>query len=385
MSRDPISGDQIKAMLVDRIDAVVARYAPPAPGSHTTRGKYFTMNPGRADRSVGSFVIRMDGPSAGRWNDYATGQRGDLVDLIGLCLGLSVKDAFAEARAFLGLTNLSPEDRARQAEAAAQAAAQAAARRRQQEAQRAADRARHRKWAEGLWMSAQERIAGTPVEAYLRARGIDLAALGRQPRALRYHPACTLVQEMVDGETGEVREVRSQVPAMVAGIVNGRGEIIGAHRTYLRRSDGIWRKEDGPAAKKVLGEVKGGCIRLSSGTGARGGKAPGLNSAPPGSEVVIAEGIETALSALILRPGIRVVAAVSLGNMAEVELPGTIARVVLVSDGDSHPQAAAAFDRAVAAHAAKGRTVRVWRSPVAGEDLNDALRRALREGQEGAA
>lgn len=382
MTGSTISTDRLKQMLVDRIDEVVARYAPPAPGSHTTRGVYFTLNPGRADRSVGSFCITLDGPNAGRWIDYATGQRGDLVDLIGLNLGLQPRDAFAEARAFLGLSTLSPEDKARQAQAEAEAKARRAA----QEAARAAQRAKGRKWAEGLWLSAQERIAGTPVDGYLRGRGIDLAMLGRQPRALRFHPACLLIEERVDPETGEISEDRRKLPAMVASIVDGNGHIIGAHRTYLERGPGgIWRKVQGTAAKKVLGEVTGGCIRLSSGLGPRGGKGAPLNQAPQGSRVVIAEGIETALSAMILRPDVRVLAAVSLANMATVSLPPTVAEVVLISDGDTHPQAVAAFDRAVQAHAGKGRAVRVWRSPVCGEDLNDALRRAMQDGQEGAA
>ena len=382
MTRQTISVDELKAMLVARLPELVARFAPPAPGSHTTRGVYFTLNPGRADRSVGSFCIHMTGPDAGRWVDYATGQRGDLIDLIGLSLGLSPRDAFAEARAFLGLATDTPEQARKRAEAAAAAAERARA----DTARREADRRQARKWAEGLFLSAQERIAGTPVEAYLRSRGIDLAALGRQPRALRFHPACTLIAEAVDPETGEISQSRRQCPAMVAAICDGQGRIIGAYRTYLERGpDFVWRKIPGPGAKKVLGEVKGGCIRLSSGIGPRGGKGAPLNQAPQGSRVYIAEGIETALSALILRPEARVVAAYSLSNMGAVELPDTVTDVVLIADGDTHAQAVASLDKAVAAHAAKGRAVSVWRSRISGHDLNDDLRQALAQGQEGAA
>ena len=46
---------------------------------------------------------------------------------------------------------------------------------------------------------------------------------------------------------------------------------------------------------------------------------------------------------------------------------------------DEHPQAQAALDAAVAAHVKAGRVVRLWRSPVPGDDLNDALQRAMDE------
>jgi hypothetical protein len=377
-----VSIEAIKQGLIDRIEDVVARCCPPAPGSYRKGELYFTLNPGRADRSVGSFVVHMHGPRAGQWHDYAMSGReahGDLIDLIGISLGLNAADAIREARAWLGLENDTPDmRRAREA-----GAIRAAERRRAQEADRKRQAEKRRKWAEGLWLSGQEGIRGTPVEAYLRGRGIDLAALGRQPRAIRFHPACGYAEEVevMDEATGEisVRRVRRDMPAMVSAIVNGAGQIVACHRTYLAEGPQGWTKAPLPDAKKVLGDYRGASVRLSSGIGPRGGKAARLAECPPGTRVYIAEGIETALSALILKPEARVLAAVALANMAAVDLPANVAEVVLIDDADEHEQAQAAFQAAVQAHAAKGRLVRVWRSDVPGEDLNDVLRRRLNE------
>ena len=87
--RQQVTIDEIKDGLIGRLDAVVHQLAPPAQGSHTTRGRYFTLNPGRADRKVGSFCITMTGPKAGRWNDYASGEKGDVIDLVAMSLTVS--------------------------------------------------------------------------------------------------------------------------------------------------------------------------------------------------------------------------------------------------------------------------------------------------------
>ncbi|PZQ99918.1 MAG: hypothetical protein DI533_04610 [Cereibacter sphaeroides] len=382
IARQTYSLDEIKAMLHAQIETVAHHYARPASGSYTDKGLYFTLNPGRADRSVGSFCIHLSGPKIGRWNDYATGDFGDVLDLIGLSLGLNASDQVREARAFLGLEVETPEIRVARAKAIERAKLQRQASEREQ----AAEAERRAKQAEGLYLSAEPDLFGTPVQYYLAARRIALGELAHPPGALRYHAAVGYHREETDPETGEVITTRMRLPAMVASIVNGKGRIVACHRTYLAiGASGIWGKANLPDVKKVLGDYRGGSIRLSSGIGSRGGKAVPLAQCPPGSRVVIGEGIETCLSAMLCWPAERVLAAVSLANMAAVELPRNVAEVVLLSDNDTHPQALAQFQAAVDAHAKAGRTVRVWRSDREGEDLNDALKRLRAERQEGAA
>lgn len=388
MARQTVSIDDLKDRLLAQLDGLVHHLAPPASGSYTKAGLYYTLNPGRADRRVGSFVIHMSGPKAGRWTDYATGEHGDVIDLFGLALGL--RDATARikaAREWLGLDTEDPatrrarEDHARRLKAAREAQAQ-------DDSRRAAHR---RQIARAIWLSGQADIAGTPVDHYLAGRGIDIRALPHLSGAIRFHPECRYYwdEELTDPETGEVtRRTRWRpMPAMVTAIARGR-EIIDCHRTYLAQGpDGGWIKADLPDTKKVFSDYSGGSARLCGELGPRGGHLK-LRQAPAGAEVWITEGIENGLSlvalrALTWRPPAFVLAAGALFNFARVELPEAITRVVLAADNDSGEQARAQLDHAVAAHVAKGRTVRVWRSRVPGEDLNDALRRALREQHEG--
>ncbi|MGS4947410.1 DUF7146 domain-containing protein [Meridianimarinicoccus sp. RP-17] len=373
--RQTYSLDQIKDLLLAQVEHVVDRFAPPAEGSFTDhQGRYFTLNPGRADRSVGSFYVHIRGARAGQWRDHATGQFGDVLDLIQLSLGCDTREALREARNILGLSTISPEDRVRHERAAAEA------RKRRQEAQAKAreDQQRKAQRAHALWLSAQASLRGTPVERYLAdTRGIDLAELGRQPRALRYHRSCRYYH--MDPDTGEV--IEGSWPAMLAIVCGANGRAIACHRTWLAlRPDGRWDKAPVPKARKVLGNYAGGAVMLWRGIGPRGGKPAPLSQCPPDTHVYITEGIEDALSAVMLMPHARVIAAISLSNFGGVPLPPNVARVTLVADQDQGDQAQAELARAVDQHAAAGREVRVWKNTMGGKDLNDALRAARAKG-----
>jgi hypothetical protein len=179
--RQTYSIEQIKDMMIARMGDVAYHYAPPAPGSFHDKHLYFTLNPGRADRKVGSFCIHISGPRAGHWCDFATNPKGgDVFDLIGLALGLSnMADQLREARAFLGLQTETPEAR-RQREIALSIQR---ARRAEAEAMQKRDDEQKRKRAQAMWLSAEAQIAGTPVDHYLRGRGSDPSTLRTRPRA----------------------------------------------------------------------------------------------------------------------------------------------------------------------------------------------------------
>lgn len=371
--------DQIKDMLLSQIHHVAYHYAPPVKGSYEDRGRYFTLNPGRADRSVGSFYIHLAGPKAGTWTDHATGQFGDVLDLIALSLNCSLKDALQEAKSQLGLATASPEDLRRREQAAAQAKLHRA-RAAKSEAEKAEKR---RKNAHRLWLQASATIANTPVEFYLRdARGIDLRQLGHQPGAIRYLDRC--FYRHIHKETGEV--VEGHWPAMLA-IVNDRaGAAVACHRTYLAQgSDGRWNKAPLPETKKVLGDYAGSWINLWKGRLPDGRKPKKLSQCPPQTRVYVAEGIEDALSAAILLPEDRHIAAISLSNLGGLQLPDNVTEVVLVADLDQNAEARSALQRAIAQHQKAGRTVRLWQNRAGGKDLNDALRAAGNTQGKGAA
>ncbi len=88
--------------------------------------------------------------------------------------------------------------------------------------------------------------------------------------------------------------------------------------------------------------------------------------------MVIGEGIETCLSIALACPELRVLAAVSMGNMGSIGLPDQVRHIILAADNDLKPKAQAAFQRVIERHLDAGRDVRVARSAV-GKDFNDAL------------
>lgn len=369
----PVSFDEIVASLQARTRDVAEAYAP---GGHIDGGRYWALCPWRADSKIGSFQVGLTGAYAGRWKDFASGEHGDMLDLIQQSLMTDRRGALDEARRFLGIAEETAEQRAvRQ-----RAAVRAAEARKREEAEREKAAERSRASAHRLWLECLRDLNDTPVAAYLAARGIGLAQLGRTPNAVRYAPS--LPYRHVDPETGEIFE--GEYPAMVTAIMGPHvaGEpaaFWGAHRTWLAQEPGgRWWKAPVPKPKKVLGSVKGGYVRLWAGFGPRGGHGAPLSRAPHGTSVFVAEGIETGLSAAVLRPDARVLAAVSLGNFREMVLPPQVSRVIVIRDHDVNPKNRDQVDRAKERWLGEGRAVGDWECPEGGSDLNDALMAALR-------
>lgn len=359
-------------MLLAQLPDIAYHYAPPATGAYEDKGLYFTLNPGRADKSVGSFCVHLTGPKAGRWNDYATGDHGDIFDLIKLNLNCDMAAAMREARAMLGLNTNDPAV-ARQRE---QAAARAKDNRRRAARTAAEDAKRRAANAHRIWLSATPSIANTPAEFYLRdRRGIDLRQLGRAPGALRYMDEC--YYKHIDPKTGEI--IQGKYPAMVAIVNNNKGEAVACHRTYLGvAKDGMWDKADLPKTKMVLGDFGGCWINLWKGTRPDGKNPKTLTACDAGTVVFMAEGIEDALTAAILLPDARHIAAISLSNLASVQLPVNVAEIVLIADQDAAPEAQAALQRAIVTHKKAGRRVRIYKNETGGKDLNDAWRETVK-------
>lgn len=306
-----------------------------------------------------SLAVRLTGARRGLWCDFSSGERGDALDLVAACLFAgNRKDAMAWASSWLGLTDNST---------------QAAIQRRpilekvktselDKEAQQRRAKARR------LWQETPAGIAGTPVESYLAGRGIDLRQLGRAPGALRFAPAVWCA------------EVQKPLPAMLAAICGPNGKMVAVHRTWLQQSpSGTWVKADLHNAKKVLGSFAGGCIRLW-----RGASGAALGVAPEGDIAILAEGIETALSTAIACPEYRVLASVSLSNMAAVKLPDTIKEIIVAADNDAeNPAARKALTAAIHQFTEQGRTVRLAVPEIEHGDWNDVLRNEPDTGHNG--
>jgi hypothetical protein len=340
-ARGPVDITAIAAMLGDRVEALCAELLPAGirEGAEWRIGSV-AGEPGR------SMAVHLRGAKAGVWYDWAAGIDGDALDLVAqVPFRGDKRQAVRWSRAWLGLDDADPASFPRQ-------------RREIAERRAAGERedAKHRSQAARIFLSAQLSLASTPAEAYLHSRAIDLAQLGRQPRSLRFHPA------LFNRESG------LEWPTLVAAIVNGEGRLVGVHRTWLR-PDGSG-KAPLRAPKMTLGAYRGGAIRLW-----RGASGKPLREAPAGETVLIAEGIEDALSAAIAAREYRVLAAVSLSNLASLTLPPAIGIVVILAQNDPlGSPASRALDRAVADFRRQGRRVKLARPPAPAKDINDVLR-----------
>ncbi len=349
----PTDLDEIVARLQAAPLAVARRYAP---GGTIANGHYTVRCPWRADRKAGSFIITINGAYAGRWHDYASGEHGDMLDLIERVTGGDKKAAIQEAMSYLGITQETPEQRA----AALRRAAEAQERMVAEENPEASADARSVN-AHRLFQHCQTDILGTPVEHYLSERGIRLREMDRVPSVIRFHPSLKYLD--TDPETGAFTE--RHFPAMVTAI-HGPANVFppvfwGVHRTYLAKDEeGRWKKAPVRAPKKIMGQVKGGFVRLCGNIG-------------PEGAVFLTEGIEDGLSAATLDPTLCVVVACTLGNLGMVVLPKSVKDVTIAADNDEGVGPQKALEKALAFHGKKKRLVRVWRNEWGGKDLNDAL------------
>lgn len=340
MTRPPLhSIQQIVAMLTAQAETLAQDLLP----GGRRQGREWVAGDLSGARGRGVSVC-IAGSKQGVWADFSGGgQKGDLLDLIAACrTGGDKGEALKWARNWLGLAGAGSVQ-----EVAPRVPAPPPPRDWQAEAEQRRQRGAKIFGAALPW-------PGTPVEHYLAGRAIPRAALPHVPNALRYAP------ELWCSERGRA------APAMLACIMRGN-RMIGLHQTFLERTAEGWKKAPIASPKKFMGATRGGLIPLS-----RGASGLPLARAPQGDIVAITEGIEDGLSVAIECPEWRVVAACSSGNMQELDLPETVAEVVLCLQRDGeNPAVAAAVEAAIARYSHEGRTVRAARPPEGIKDWND--------------
>ena len=157
-----------------------------------------------------------------------------------------------------------------------------------------------------LWAQAKPIVPGDPVWKYLSNRGLEPKAAGYE---VRFHEALEYRHD--DGTL-------TRHPAMIARVFNHRGVVINLHRTYL---DDCGRKAQVSNPKKLMaGAVKDGAVHF----GGRVEEVMGL-----------AEGIETALAAMMLR-NIPVWATLGCTNLQSfIRIPSAVKRLVVFADNDA--------------------------------------------------
>ncbi|MDP0926557.1 toprim domain-containing protein [Paracoccus onubensis] len=274
-----------------------------------------------------SMFVRLTGPETGkgaqgRWTDMATGQHGDLLDLIRECCGFTeFRDVAEEARRFLALPHPQPEQSRTPIGGKSNPTTSAP------------------ESARRLFAMA-EPISGTLAETYLNSRGITFLS---DATALRFHPRC-----YYRPDTQSPTEI---MPAMITAVTDLSGHQTGAHRTWLA-PDG-----SGKAAvatpRRAMGELLGHGVRF--------GTAGGVLAA--------GEGIETVLSVRQVLPTMPMLAALSTAHLAAIRFPPMLQRLYILCDRD--PAGEAARDSLTARAVSYGIEV-ISLLPVGG-DFNDDL------------
>lgn len=233
-----------------------------------------------------SLYVRLAGPlsgkgAAGKWTDAATGEHGDLLDIIESTCRLSDhRDVLDEARRFLSLTSFGRTDDFNDERQPSPAAAQ-------------------------RLFAASKPIAGTLAEAYLRGRGVNnVSGLD----ALRFHPRCFYRDDR--------DSPREHWPALIAAVTDGAGNLTGVQRTFLAR-DGSG-KAPLPAPRKAIGALAGNAVRF--------GKVRDI--------MIVGEGIETVLSLRCLAPSAPMAAALSAQHLSAFRVPPTLKRLYVAADRD---------------------------------------------------
>jgi hypothetical protein len=197
----PRDASELTHRLAREAEAVCRHYL----SNGKREGRYWLVGDVHNSPGRSMFVRLQDSPKgpAGKWTDAATGDHGDLLDIIRESRGLrEFREVAEEARRFLRLPRPEPEELvSRSVRPAVPAGSQEAARR---------------------LFAISGPIEGTVAETYLQRRGIAQVHHGG---SLRFHPRCYYrPDEHLPTETW---------PAMIARVTDLDGRITGVHRTWL--------------------------------------------------------------------------------------------------------------------------------------------------------
>ncbi|GFE67105.1 DUF7146 domain-containing protein [Litoreibacter roseus] len=250
-------------------------------------GNYWQMGDvtGAAGRSLTIRLCAAGGNQPGKWTDHATGEFGDLLDLLAHQIGSGSFDALmAEARSFLGHAQFGPN------------------RTRSSDKMRSFPNTNVRSGVKLFGYGTA--IANTPAAAYLTARGIT-----RFGTALRYHPSAYL-----RGDHGE----RLACPALLAAITDNEGQITGCSRIFL---DPVTSQVAAiTAPKRVLGALHGNGIRLGAWRSAR--------------DLIVGEGLENTLSVGTAFPTAALISCLTANHLAAFIWPSATRRIWIALDDD---------------------------------------------------
>lgn len=293
MGRISTRAAELSERLARNALAVCRHYLP----AGRREGRYWMVGDvaGTPGRSLFVRLFETERGRVGNWVDAATGEHGDLVDLIRLNQRHGrLADTIEEVERFLSLPpSADNEQQMHSPGPPARAGSPAAARR---------------------LFAASKPIIGTPAAAYLNARSIrHLAGVP----ALRFHPRC-----YYRPNDDDMPGTPGAYPALIAAVTDNDGNQTGTHRTWLDPASPA--KANIASPRRAMGNILGHAIRF--------GRAQDVMAA--------GEGIETMLSLREVLPNFPLAAATSCSHLAAILFSPTLRRLYVVRDRDAAGDAA---------------------------------------------
>ena len=305
MGRHSTRAAELSERLAADAQAVCRHYLP----AGRREGRYWMVGDvaGTSGRSLYVRLFETERGAIGNWVDAATGEHGDLVDLIRLNQRHGrLADTIEEAERFLSLPPPASDDDRTSAAFTKPA------------------RAGSPTSAKRLFAAAKP-LSGSLAANYLRSRGIRrLTSLD----ALRFHPRC-----YYRANDDDVPDTPGAFPALIAAVTDNEGSQTGTHRTWLNPTGLEKAKVASP--RRAMGNILGHAVRFGH-----------------ADDVLIAgEGIETILSLREFLPTMPMAAATSSAHLAAILFPPTLRRLYVARDRDAAGDAAFGVltDRAQAA------------------------------------
>jgi putative DNA primase/helicase len=291
----------------------------------------------------GSLSLVLHGSKAGLWHDHEQGRGGDIITFVELERACTFYEALEYLAAQIGdsplTANHAPRDALRSREADADAGEQ--------------DKYRRMQGAQEI-LEASQSARGTLAAEYLRSRGLDLPASD----VLSFHPACPW-----DGGR--------KYPSLIAPITDViTGELVAIQKTALSSEA---RKIDRRTMGPVTGDGFRGVVRLEE---------------KSADELIIAEGVETALSVVKIGEAAAVEgfdtsaiwSVLDTNGMKSFPVLRDVGRLTIIVDNDVSGAGQKAAQECLDRWRNAGKTARVHMPPEVcghevrrGSDLNDYL------------
>lgn len=294
---------ELSERLAQNVQAVCRHYLP----AGRREGRYWMIGDvaGTPGRSLYVRLFETERGAIGNWVDAATGEHGDLVDLIRMNQRHArLGETIEEAERFLALPpSADNDDHANYAKPARTGSPQAAKR----------------------LFAASKPLIGSIAATYLHLR--EITRLHDLP-ALRFHPRC-YYRPNEDDAPG----TPGAFPALIAAVTDHDGKQTGTHRTWVDPNGN--GKAHVASPRRAMGNILGAAVRFGDCQ----------------DTMVAGEGIETMLSLREVLPDLPMAAATSSAHLAAILFPPDLRRLYIARDRDAAGDAAVGIlsDRAMSA------------------------------------